>query len=128
MQVITNSVRSRSPSSRFSSGTGSPMRAFHFGAQLDPNSPEALTEKFRLAAEPDPDVAFQAKMRAGDDEDALIHPNALAQGIARCIRRVLHQAQRTGFGLAKCEKPAETRYPFAHHRQILLENATGARI
>src|SRR5262245_3373567 len=108
MHAITNRVRSRSPSSRFSPGAGS---AIYFGLQFDPDAAQSLGEKLRPPAQPDTDVAFEAEVSAGHDQDALLLPDPLAQPIAGRCGVVFHEAQSAGPRLAVHEKISEARDP-----------------
>src|SRR5690349_15618642 len=76
MQLIANRVRSRSPSSGFSLACSSTRG---FAPQLEADAPQSFRQKFRLSAEPDPYKALYPQMRAGNDQHALVHSDALAE-------------------------------------------------
>ena len=61
---------SRSPSSRRNSGSG---------MQFESDAAQAFAQKLRLAAQPDPQIAFEAQMRARHDQHALLFADALGQ-------------------------------------------------
>src|SRR5690242_5680865 len=129
MHAMANSVMSRRPSSRFSSLCMRALRRrFPLGVKLDPDAAQALVQKLRLAAQPDADIALQTEVRAGHDQHALLRAHALAQLEARRRRVVLHQAERAGARLAKGQEIAEARHPLLHHRQVLLQNGSRARV
>ena len=47
--------------------------------QFDADAAQAFGEEFRFAAEPEAQVAFEAQMRAGHDQHALVYADALGQ-------------------------------------------------
>src|ERR1039457_5498882 len=124
IQAMQKSVRSRSPSSRFSVGSATEC----FFPQFFADSPQALREELVLAAQPDAEEALQAQVHAGNDQHALVDPNALAQLVARRGGVVAHQAEGAGARFAEGEEAREALHPCPHDRQVLLQNGPGARV
>src|ERR1039458_6111095 len=131
MHVMAKNVMSRSPSSRFSCGafhSASSIQAPHLGVEFAADAPQSFAQKLRFSTQPDADVAFQAEVRAGNNQHALLHADALRELQARGWRLIAHQAQRARLRFAKGQKTAETGGPLAHDRQVVPQNRTRARV
>src|SRR4051812_43914229 len=76
----------------------------HFAAQFLRDAAKTLGEKFRAAAEPDAQEAFETEMHARHDQHALIHADALAEWVTQDGGMVAHQAQCAGLRLSKFQE------------------------
>src|SRR5205814_4506423 len=124
---------SRRPSSRRSvasppcgSGAGSDTHGFF--RELETDAAQGFGEKLGLAAEPDAKKSFKAEILARDDQDAVVGTDALRELAARCRRVVLHQAKRAGLWLAEFQKVTKACNPFAHERQVVLQDGASSGV
>src|SRR5271170_3209092 len=117
MQLIANSVMSRRPSSRRSSGM-----------KFEPDAAQTFTQEVRLAAKPQAQVAFEPQMRARHDQHAVFFADTFGQLITGRRGVVLHEAERAGLRFAERQEAVESVRPFAHNGQILLQDRARARV